>query len=141
MRNRKTYRELITFSTFQERYEYLRLRGIVGDSTFGHSRYLNQKFYTSKEWRDLRREVILRDNGCDLGIKDRPIFGRVIVHHINPLKDSDIIEHSDSLFDLDNLICVSEMTDRAIHFGDFSLTLRDPIERKKGDTLLWKSQS
>lgn len=133
----KNYQDLCRLKTFDERYEYLRLQGVVGQTTFGFERYLNQTFYKSKEWRTVRRDAIVRDEGCDLGIFDRPIQSRIIVHHINPINIEDIENHRDCLFDLNNLICVSENTDRAIHYGDASLLPRLPKERKKGDTLLW----
>lgn len=133
----KTYNRLCLLSTFEERYEYLQIRGIVGRETFGFERYLNQSFYKSREWRATRRDVIVRDEGCDLGIPDRQIYGRVIVHHINPITVEDIENHADCLFDLNNLICVSEETDRAIHYGDASLLPKLPKERRKGDMCPW----
>ena len=133
----KTYSEVRRLPTFEERYEYLQLRGEVGKATFGFERYLNQQFYRSPEWKTTRRQVILRDEGCDLGIEDRKIFGRVIVHHLNPITIEDIENHEDCLFDMNNLICVSEETDRAIHYGDSSLLVRLPKERTRGDTSLW----
>ena len=133
----RTYRELMVLKTFEDRYEYLKLRGSVGKTTFGFERYLNQTFYKSKEWRSIRRDVIIRDEGCDLGIENRKIFGRIIVHHLNPITSEDIENHRDCLFDMDNLICVSEETDRAIHYGDASLLSSLPTKRMKGDTCLW----
>jgi hypothetical protein len=134
----KSYRELIRFPTFEERFEYLKLGGIVGRSIFGFDRYLNQRLYHSREWKLIRREVILRDNACDLAIPDRPIHGRIIVHHINPLTIEEIERGSDSIFNLNNLVCVSHNTSNAIHYGDASLLPRLPIERRKGDTCLWR---
>lgn len=133
----KSYEQLCLLETFDERYEYLKLKGSVGKSTFGFERYLNQSFYKSKEWRAVRRGVIVRDEGCDLGIEDRKIYGRIIVHHINPITIEDIENHKDCLFDMNNLICVSESTDRAIHYGDTSLLPRLAPERRKGDMCPW----
>ena len=135
----RSYKELINLNSFEERYDYLRLKGVVGHQTFGFERYLNQTFYKSKEWRLTRVGIIVRDEGCDLAMPDKKIFGRIIVHHINPITIEDIERHRSCLFDPDNLICVSEYTDRAIHYGDKSLLLELPIERKKGDTTLWKA--
>jgi len=137
----KSYKELIRLPTFEERFEYLKLRGTVGRATFGFERYLNQQFYRSREWRSTRQSIILRDNGCDLGIQDHEVFGRIIVHHMNPITIEDIENHADALFDPDNLISVSEMTDRAIHYGDASLLVKLPQERRKGDTRLWTASS
>lgn len=133
----KSYRDLRRLQTFEERFEYLRIGGIVGRETFGADRYLNQDFYHSGEWKHTRRNIIIRDNGCDLGILDREIFDRIIVHHINPITAEDIEQAADCLFDPDNLICTSANTSRAIHYGDASLLLRLPQERRKGDTRLW----
>lgn len=133
-----TYKELSRLKTFEERFEYLKQGAMIGEETFGSSRYLNQTFYKSKEWLAFRNEIIIRDDGCDLGIKDRPIGGRIILHHLNPITERDIIDRAESLFDPENLICVSHSTHNALHFGDISLT--DPtnvIERKPGDTKLW----
>lgn len=134
----KSYRNLILLPTFEERYNYLRLIGIVGEETFGYDRYLNQEFYTSKEWRQFRYRMIARDEGCDLGLSDYPIGGRVILHHINPLTIDDFNNSSDALFDPDNVICVSETTHNAIHFGDESLLPADPIVRVPNDTCPWR---
>jgi len=133
----KSYKELRRFKTFDERFNYLKLRGTVGESTFGFERYLNQNFYRSTEWKRVRREVIVRDNGCDLGIPNMEIQGRIIVHHINPISIEDIESGSDSIFDMNNLICTSHQTSNAIHYGDESLLPRLPIERRQGDTQLW----
>lgn len=133
----KTYRELITFDSFEDRYNYLRLFGIVGEDVFGFSRYINQHFYTSSTWRSVRTQVIIRDDGCNLGCKDRPIAGRIHVHHINPVT-LDMLEDEDPmLYDLDNLICTDDLTHRAIHYGDVSLLQKDYIPRRPGDTKLW----
>ena len=133
----KTYRELITFDSFEDRYNYLKLFGVVGEDVFGFSRYINQHFYTSSIWRSVRTQVIIRDDGCNLGCKDRPIAGRIHVHHINPVT-LDMLEDEDPiLYDLNNLICTDDLTHRAIHYGDVSLLQKDYIPRKPGDTKLW----
>lgn len=134
----KTYSELISLPTFKERYEYCRLDGLVGEETFGFDRYLNQIFYTSKEWRRFRREIILRDNGCDLGIKDREIGGIITVHHLNPITVDDVINRNSCLFDPENVICVCDNTHKAIHYGDSELLILEPIERTKHDTCPWR---
>lgn len=135
----KSYRELRRLKTFEERFNYLKIGGVVGKQTFGFERYLNQNFYRSTEWRQTRRDVIVRDNGCDLGISDREIFGRVIIHHINPITIEDIELGRDCIFDHDNLICTSHDTSNAIHYGNAALLPTLPQERRKGDTLLWKT--
>lgn len=133
-----SYSELITLPTFEERYRYLRKSGIVGEETFGSHRHLNQLLYRSPEWRSVRNEVIIRDNGCDLGMEGYEIRDRVYIHHINPITMDDILNRTPALFDMDNLICVSFNTHQAIHYGDESLL---PIisftERMPGDTKLW----
>ena len=134
----KSYSGLILLPTFKERFEYLNLSGKPGNETFGFDRYLNQRFYVSREWQQFRAKVISRDEGCDLGMPDRPIQGKVIIHHINPLTLEDFEEQSDALFDMDNVICVSHNTHNAIHYGDFSLIPKDPIERKPNDTCPWR---
>lgn len=138
MTNIRTYSELILIPTFEERYKYLRLGGKVGEETFGFDRYLNQIFYKDPEWLRVRDDVIFRDNGCDLGIEGREIYGRVLVHHINPITKDDIIDRSHKLFDLENLICTSKLTHDAIHYGDDSILLKDPIERMPNDTCPWR---
>ena len=133
-----TYKELIQLSTFEDRFEYLRIGANIGEETFGFNRYLNQSFYHSPEWKRFRREIILRDDGCDLAIKDRPIKGRVILHHLNPISESDIFDHTDVLFDPNNVICVSHDTHNALHYGDISLLAPSSVnERLPGDTKLW----
>ena len=137
MMNHKTYREMVKFKTFEERYEYLKMSSVVGDSKFGHNRWVNQNLYKSKEWRNIRRFIIARDNGCDLGDCDRPILNGAIVHHINPISYDDIISGSDCIFDPDNLVLVSYATHTAIHFGDDKHIIKLPPERRKGDTTPW----
>jgi len=134
----KSYRNLILLPTILDRFEYLRIKSNVGEPTFGFDRILNQGFYQSREWRQIRMKVIARDEGCDLGMPDYPIGGKVIIHHINPITAEDIENASDLLFDLDNLICVSESTHNAIHFGDETLLPAEPIVRLPGDTCPWR---
>lgn len=134
----KTYSELSTLKTFEERYEYLKLNGVVGSETFGGNRYLNQKFYNSYEWRTFRRHIILRDGGCDLGISDRPIQGKIYIHHLNPINDKDIVDRDLKMLDPDNAICVSFDTHQAIHFGDEKILASDPIKREPNDTTPWR---
>ena len=136
----RTYSKLITLPTFEERYRYLRLGGRVGEETFGYNRYLNQKFYrTDDEWLSVRDEVIIRDLGCDLGIKDREIKGQnIIVHHMNPITEYDIINRTKYLLDPEYLICTIDNTHKAIHYGDESLLIVAPIIRTKNDTCPWR---
>ena len=135
----RTYRGLLQYDTFEDRYEYLRTASKVGDSTFGFERFLNQSFYRSKEWKQIRNEVIRRDNGCDLAVPGRDIFGPIEIHHIRPISIDDIEAHSDLLLDLDNLICTSPQTHKAIHFGDKSLLPRnEPTVRRPYDTCPWR---
>lgn len=135
----KTYQELSKIPDFLARYYYLRIGGDVGDRTFGGKRRLNQHFYrTDPDWLRARRDVIIRDNGQDLGIPGRDIGKYIIVHHINPVTDADILYRRPILFDPDNLICVSRKTHEAIHFGDESLLVAEPVERKPGDTCPWR---
>lgn len=136
---RKSYDELSTIPSFEERYEYLKLSGQVGFDTFGHDRYMNQMFYRSVEWQQVRNFVIARDNACDLGCPDRPIYGRVYVHHINPISKEDIEQGNyEMLLDPNNLICVSQETHNAIHYGSFDLIRHEEIERRPNDTCPWK---
>ena len=133
------YSELITLPTFEERFEYLKLPGVVGQATFGGNRWLNQRFYTSKEWKTFRRDIIVRDNGCDLGIDDglHDIHGRILIHHLNPIRIEDLKERSfDILLDPENVICVSHKTHEAIHYSDANL-LETYHERTPNDTKLW----
>lgn len=135
----RTYSELITHSTFEDRFEYLSLKGQVGQETFGFDRYLNQKFYRSREWKQIRDLVIVRDSGCDLGILGREIQSHIIIHHMNPLMLNDITDSTEYLLDPEYLICVSHNTHQAIHYGDASLLVADPIVRTKNDTCPWKN--
>lgn len=134
----KTYSELITLPTFEERYRYLRLTGRVGEDTFGFDRYLNQKFYRSAEWKRIRDQVIVRDNGCDLGMEDRIIYGKILIHHMNPITEKDIIRATDLLLNPEYLICVTHKTHNAIHYGDEELLEKGPVIRTKNDTCPWK---
>lgn len=134
----RTYSELIQFSTLEERYAYLKLDGQVGEETFGFDRYLNQIFYKSKEWQTIRRNVIVRDNGCDLGLAGYEIGGKIFIHHMNPIGKSDILERSDFLLNPEYLICVTKRTHDAIHYGDDFLLPAKPIERRPNDTCLWR---
>lgn len=134
----KTYSELIKLPTFEERYRYLRLTGRVGKDTFGFDRYMNQNFYRSKEWKRIRDEVIVRDNGCDLGMEDRIIHGRILIHHMNPITDRDILDLTEFLLDPEYLICVDHTTHNAIHYGDEDLLITNPVVRTKNDTCPWK---
>lgn len=133
----RTYSELITFPTLIERFDYLKLGGFVGKETFGWDRYLNQRFYQSREWRKVRDIVIIRDHGCDLGLDGYEIRGRVYIHHMNPIEASDIVDVTDFLLNPEFLVCVSDMTHNAIHYGDASLLPQDPVVRELGDTKLW----
>lgn len=133
----RTYSDLISFPTFKERYDYLRLSGKVGEDTFGWERYLNQTFYRSNEWKRIRDEVIIRDNGCDLGVDGYEIQGKIYVHHINPIGARDIADISEFLCNPEYLISTSFDTHQAIHFGDETLLVMDPVERVPGDTKLW----
>lgn len=135
----KTYSELITLPTFEERFQYLRLDGFVGESTFGFDRIFNQMFYQrSAEWRAIRNKIIIRDHGCDLGVEGHEIYGRIIIHHINPVTLEDLERMSSSLFDPENLISTAHMTHNAIHYSDESLLITAPIERRKNDTCPWR---
>jgi len=134
----RTYSELKRLTTFEERFEYLRLRGEVGKDTFGFDRYLNQIFYKSPEWMSVRDFVIVRDNGCDLGLPGYEIHGSILVHHMNPIALEDILSHSDFLLDPEYLISTVLRTHNAIHYGDKSLLSNAPIERRKNDTCPWR---
>lgn len=135
----RRYSELKRLKTFEERYEYLRIGGLVGESTFGFERYLNQALYTSQKWRQLRSQIIIRDNGCDLGIEGRDIFDKIIIHHMNPLTREQIQDPDDSMFDPEYLICVSHNTHNAIHYGDASLLSKEYVPRRPNDTCPWKT--
>ena len=133
-----SYRELLQFSTFEERFSYLSLLGQVGAETFGYDRIFNQQFYHSSEWRRARSGIILRDNGCDLGVPGYEIHSRIYIHHINPITLEDLENGSDILLDPENLVCVSKQTHDAIHYGSVSSLPKVPIERVPGDTCPWR---
>lgn len=135
----RTYSELMKLKTFEERFEYLKLDGKVGEDTFGFDRYFNQVMYHSPEWKDIRRKVLIRDEGCDLAIPDREVYGRAIVHHMNPISLKDLEEHNPDIFDPEFLITTSKQTHDAIHYSDDSILLSsNPNERKPNDTCLWR---
>lgn len=134
----RTYSELTTFPTFEERFKYLQLNGQVGKDTFGFDRYINQNFYRSLEWKRVRDKVILRDNGCDLGVEGYEIHGRILIHHMNPITIKDIESMNEYLLNPEYLISTVHNTHNAIHYGDESLLITVPIERRKNDTCLWK---
>lgn len=134
----RTYSELITIPTFEERFEYLQLKGSVGKDTFGYDRYLNQVLYRSPEWKCLRNQIIIRDNGCDLACDGYDVYGKVLIHHLNPITVEDVLARSRRVFDPDNLVCVSHSTHNAIHYGDVDLLVTGPIIRTKNDTCPWR---
>lgn len=134
----RTYSELITLPTFEERFKYLQLNSQVGESTFGFDRYMNQVFYRSQKWKSIRDFVIIRDCGCDLGVEGYDIHGKIIIHHMNPLSMRDIETESDFLLNPDFLICTTHNTHNAIHYGDENLLVTAPIERTKNDTCPWR---
>ena len=136
--NIKRYSELILLPTFEERYKYLQLNGVIGYETFGFDRYINQMFYRSQEWKQVRDYVIVRDNGCDLGVKGHEIRGKILMHHMNPIGIKDIQQVNKFLLDPEYLITTMLSTHNAIHYGDESLLVKDPIERSKNDTCPWK---
>ena len=137
---KKCYSELMSISDFEERYRYLRIGGRVGEETFGCNRQINQQLYTKDfRWKQLRNRIIVRDDGCDLAMPDFRIYGKVIIHHINPITVEDFMNNNPIIFDPENLICVSFNTHQAIHFGDASLLPQVPIVRTKNDTCLWRS--
>lgn len=134
----KTYSELSKLKTFEDRFDYLVQGGTVGSQTFGGSRLLNQDFYRSREWKRIRDIVIVRDSGLDLGIEGRPIFGRILIHHINPLSRDDILRRSRFLLDPEYMICVSHETHNAIHYGSFENIPKDYVPRRPNDTIPWR---
>lgn len=134
----RTFRELRKIKTFEERYLYLKLKGVVGQSTFGYDRYLNQILYTSGYWRRTRNDIIVRDNGCDLSFKTYEINDRIIIHHMNPITIEDIERDRDILYDPEGLICTSDATHKAIHYGDENLLPKKIIERRRNDMCPWR---
>lgn len=134
----RTYSELIQLPTFEERYRYLKLGGKVGEETFGHARFLNQKLYQSPEWRSFRRDIIIRDNGCDLAMEGWTIQDRIYIHHITPITIEDIRRRDPKVLDPENAVVVSFGTHQAIHYGDESLLPIGFVERKPNDTIPWR---
>lgn len=134
----RTYTELSKLKTFKERFEYLKLDGVVGEETFGFERYLNQTFYKSPEWKAIRDKVIVRDCGCDLGVDGYEMYGRILIHHMNPITIDDIVNRSDFLMNPEYLIATSLTTHNAIHYGDENLLITAPVERTKNDTCPWR---
>lgn len=134
----RCYKELSRLKTFEERYKYLKLSGVVGESTFGYDRYLNQILYNSPRWRKVRDIVIVRDNGCDLGVEGYDINDKIIIHHMNPITVEDIEEENDDIFNPEFLISSSDRTHKAIHYSDENLLPQMPIERRPGDTCPWR---
>lgn len=134
----RTYSEMIALPTFEERYEYLRLGGRVGEDTFGFDRYLNQVFYRSQRWKSIRDQIIIRDYGCDLAMEGYEIHGKIIIHHMNPLMVRDIVNETEFLLDPEYLVCVTHNTHNAIHYGDKNLLITAPPERRANDTCPWR---
>jgi hypothetical protein len=133
----KTYKELKHLKTFKDRFNYLKLNGVVGESTFGFDRNINQSFYHSKLWKDVRDYVIVRDYGCDLGVEGYEIYSKLLIHHMNPIQVSDIINSEDWILDPEFLITTTYDTHNAIHYGNINLITTSPKERRSGDTKLW----
>lgn len=138
MTKHRKYSELITLPTFKERFLYLKLDGAVGSETFGFNRWLNQELYHSNEWRKFRDKIIIRDNGCDLGLEGFEVYDSILIHHLTPITYKDIIERNSAIFDPENVICTKLSTHNAIHYGDEDLLITVPIERIKNDTCPWK---
>lgn len=134
----RTYSELILLPTFEERFKYLQLNGRVGDDTFGFDRYINQNFYKSADWKRIRDQIIIRDNGCDLALEGYEIYGRILIHHMNPITAKDIGLNTEYLMNPEYLICVTHNTHNAIHYGDEKQIITGPIVRTKNDTCPWK---
>ena len=134
----KSYLELIQIPTFQERYKYLKIGGRIGEETFGFDRHLNQTLYRSPEWKRFRRQIIIRDKGCDLGCEGYELYDKILIHHINPITIDDVLNRASCIFDPNNVICTSLNTHNAIHYGDSELLVTEPIERTKNDTCPWK---
>ena len=134
----RTYSELILLPTFEERFKYLQLNGRVGDDTFGFDRYINQNFYRSAEWKRIRDLIIMRDNGCDLALEGYEIYGRILIHHMNPITVKDVELSTEYLMNPEYLICVTHNTHNAIHYGDEKLINKGPVVRTKNDTCPWK---
>lgn len=139
MMSTRSYSELLTFPSFEERFHYLEIGGVIGERSFGGNRYLNQRLYQSREWRRLRDSIIVRDNGCDLGVPGYELRWKITIHHLNPISEKDLIDANPCVFDPENLICVSYNTHKALHYGDLELANTGvPIIRKPNDTCPWK---
>lgn len=138
MKMMKNYTNLSKLNTFKERFEYLKLEGSVGNTTFGVNRYINQTFYSSNKWKSTRDQIIIRDNGCDLGVSGWEIYDKIYIHHITPITLEDILNDLDVLYDPENLICCSYLTHAGIHYGNDSFYEDIFSERKPGDTILWR---
>ncbi len=134
----KSYSEMMSFDTYWDRLKYLSLYGSIGDFTFGGHRHLNQQLYKSLKWKKIKREVILRDNGCDLAMDGYKIYGAIYIHHMNPITIEDILNEDPSVFDPENLVCTSFLAHNTIHYGSENALLQNMIERKKNDTCLWR---
>lgn len=134
----RSYLELMMFSTFEERFRYLKLDGKIGESTFGFQRWINQELYHSNKWLNFRDKVIIRDNGCDLGVSGYEIYRSVLIHHINPITYEDVINQSSCIFDLNNVISTQLSTHNAIHYGDENLLITTPTQRSINDTCPWR---
>ena len=137
MKTIRRFSEMKNLKTFDERFDYLKLDGTVGADTFGSDRKFNQIFYKSPEWKRIRNKIILRDNGCDLGIDGHEIHGKIFIHHMNPISIKDLEDNIDDVLDPEYLVCVSHATHNALHYGDKQLLVSNSLERKKGDTKLW----
>lgn len=134
----RTYHELKHLQSFEERFEYLKLGGCIGEDIFGFDRFLNQQFYRSQKWKTIRDQVIVRDNGCDLGLDGFNIYGKIIIHHMNPIRVEDILDVTDYLLNPDYLICTSLETHNAIHYGNIDNLSKMPIQRTKNDMCPWR---
>ena len=134
----RTYSELILLPTFEERFKYLQLNGRIGDDTFGFDRYINQNFYKSADWKRIRDQIIIRDNGCDLALEGYEIYGRILIHHMNPITVKDVELSTEYLMNPEYLICVTHNTHNAIHYGDEKLLMKGPVVRTKNDTCPWR---
>lgn len=133
----RSYNELKQLDSFEDRFEYLKLGGTVGETTFGNERWLNQRFYTSREWKNIRQHVIARDEGCDLGVEGFEIYDKIIIHHMNPMTPKDIVHFDESILDPDFLISVTLNTHNAIHYGNSNMIPKPVVERRPGDHILW----
>lgn len=134
----RTYSEMIALPTYEERFDYLKLDGKVGKETFGYDRYLNQVLYNTEQWKKFRREIIIRDNACDLACEGYEINYRILVHHINPITVEDIVNRNPMIFDPENVVTTTHQTHNAIHYSDKSLLITKPIERTRNDTCPWR---